>query len=183
MKKKRITYGIFGMMEYQALIKVGKASMRICFTDGSITAMGSSPATFSTSSILTQKAIEHSGEYRRGLIKKVREITLDEEERIGLNAASPYKALSAAPVTRETAEREETEEGLSPACDAVPVEESPGKSAESDSAPEEETVAVQSLADARALLVDRYGYKESMVYTRVQINKAAAEHHITFTGI
>lgn len=48
MKKKKITYGVSGMMEYQAIIKIGKATMKVPFSEGSMTAMGVNPARFTT---------------------------------------------------------------------------------------------------------------------------------------
>ena len=58
MNKKKITYGVSGMMEYQAVVKVGKKNVSINFSDGSISAMGTNPATFTTSNIIIQNAIE-----------------------------------------------------------------------------------------------------------------------------
>lgn len=79
MKKKRITYGVNGMMEYQAVIKVGKKNVNILFSDGSVSAMGTTPASFTTDNIIIQNAIEASNDFKRGLISVVRTINLDEE--------------------------------------------------------------------------------------------------------
>lgn len=86
MKKKRITYGVFGMMEYQAVIKLGRASLKVLFTDGSITALGQNPAVFTTSDFVVQHAIEHSSDFRRGRIKVVNVVELDDVVRIERNA-------------------------------------------------------------------------------------------------
>ncbi len=48
MKKKVITYGVYGMMEYQTVIKMGKSSMKVNFSDGSINSFGQNPAKFTT---------------------------------------------------------------------------------------------------------------------------------------
>ncbi len=82
MKKKKITYGVSGMMEYQAIIKIGKATMKVPFSEGSMTAMGVNPARFTTENYMVQQAIEQSGEFRRGRIYKVSVIELDEEVKI-----------------------------------------------------------------------------------------------------
>ena len=84
MKKKRITYGVYGMMEYQTIIKIGRATLKVLFTDGSMTAIGQNPAKYTTSDFLVQHAIENSSEFKRGRITVVDTIELDEEVRICL---------------------------------------------------------------------------------------------------
>lgn len=89
MKKKRITYGVYGMMEYQAIIKIGRATLKVMFTDGSITAMGQNPAQYTTSDFIVQHAIENSSDFKKGRIHVVNIIELDEEVRIERNPAKP----------------------------------------------------------------------------------------------
>lgn len=89
MKKKRITYGVYGMMEYQAIIKIGRATLKVLFTDGSMTAIGQNPAKYTTSDFLTQHAIENSSDFKRGRIQVVNTIELDEDVRIERNPAKP----------------------------------------------------------------------------------------------
>ena len=87
MKKKRITYGVYGMMEYQTIIKIGRATLKVLFTDGSMTAIGQNPAKYTTSDFLVQRAIENSSEFKKGRIQVVDTIELDEEVRIERNPA------------------------------------------------------------------------------------------------
>lgn len=89
MKKKRITYGVHGMMEYQSIIKIGRATLKVLFTDGSMTAIGQNPAKYTTSDFLVQHLIENSSEFKRGRITVVDTIELDEEVRIERNPAKP----------------------------------------------------------------------------------------------
>lgn len=89
MKKKRITYGVYGMMEYQAIIKIGRATLKVMFTDGSITAMGQNPAQYTTSDFIVQHAIENSSDFKKGRIHVVSTIELDEELHIERNSAKP----------------------------------------------------------------------------------------------
>lgn len=89
MKKKRITYGVYGMMEYQAIIKIGRATLKVLFTDGSMTSIGQNPAKYTTSDFLTQHAIENSSDFKRGRIQVVNTIELDEDVRIERNPAKP----------------------------------------------------------------------------------------------
>lgn len=89
MKKKRITYGVYGMMEYQTIIKIGRATLKVLFTDGSMTTIGQNPAKYTTSDFLVQRAIENSSEFKKGRIQVVDTIELDEDVRIERNPAKP----------------------------------------------------------------------------------------------
>lgn len=89
MKKKRITYGVYCMMEYQTIIKIGRATLKVLFTDGSMTAIGQNPAKYTTSDFLVQRAIENSSEFKKGRIMTVSTIELDEDVRIERNPAKP----------------------------------------------------------------------------------------------
>lgn len=92
MKKKKITYGIYGMMECQIVVKIGnKSKMKVLFTDGSMTASGITPATFTTDNLMTQHAIERSPDFKNGRIKKVRSIELSEEVKIESNNTTSAK--------------------------------------------------------------------------------------------
>lgn len=120
MKKKKITYGVFGMMEYQSIIKIGRATLKVLFTDGSITSLGQNPAHYTTSDFLVQHAIENSRDFKRGRIRVVNAIELDEEVRIERNhtasaqtarakvAASPAVKVEKAADSAATAKEEDT---------------------------------------------------------------------------
>ena len=112
MKKKRITYGVHGMMEYQSIIKIGRATLKVLFTDGSMTAIGQNPAKYTTSDFLVQHAIENSSEFKRGRITVVDTIELDEEVHIERNPAKPstQQAPSPAEVKPVTATAAKVEE-------------------------------------------------------------------------
>lgn len=79
MKKKRIIYAVQGMMEYQTIVKVGRNSVKVGFSGGSISNGCAQPARYSTSSLIMQNAIEACEDYRRGRIRRERVITLDED--------------------------------------------------------------------------------------------------------
>lgn len=85
MKKKRITYGVSGMMEFQAVVKVGRSKMKVLFTDGSLTAYGVNPAIYTTDNLMVQHAIENSDHFKRGRIHIVNTVVLDEEVKIDRN--------------------------------------------------------------------------------------------------
>lgn len=86
------------MMEYQSIIKIGRATLKVLFTDGSMTAIGQNPAKYTTSDFLVQHAIENSSEFKRGRITVVDTIELDEEVRIERNPAKPSTQQAPPPV-------------------------------------------------------------------------------------
>ena len=61
-------YGVKGLMEWNALIPVGKSFLRVHFTDGSLSGYGVSPAVYRTSDEFTQQLIEGSDLFKRGKI-------------------------------------------------------------------------------------------------------------------
>lgn len=70
--KKRITYEIHGQIERNSYFRIGKALMRIEFTGGAINSTGVYPAQYTTDNPLFQRAIENSGAFRNGEIKRGR---------------------------------------------------------------------------------------------------------------
>ena len=122
MKKKKITYGVSGMMEFQAIIKVGRNNMKVLFTDGSMNAMGVNPAKFTTSNFMVQHAIENSPEYKRGLIKRINVIDLDEDVKIEryTKPAAPAPDPAPAPDLRLNTPTESVAEQADDDADAQP---------------------------------------------------------------
>ena len=138
MKKKRITYGVYGMMEYQAIIKIGRATLKVMFTDGSITAMGQNPAQYTTSDFIVQHAIENSSDFKKGRIHVVNTIELDEEVRIERNPAKPTTLHAPSPAEAKpvaaTAAKVEEPQGIADEptekTDAVDADEAESASAD-----------------------------------------------------
>ena len=138
MKKKRITYGVHGMMEYQSIIKIGRATLKVLFTDGSMTAIGQNPAKYTTSDFLVQHAIENSSEFKRGRITVVDTIELDEEVRIERNPAKPSTQQAPSPAEAKpvaaTAAKVEEPQGIADEptekTDAVDADEAESASAD-----------------------------------------------------
>lgn len=138
MKKKRITYGVHGMMEYQSIIKIGRATLKVLFTDGSMTAIGQNPAKYTTSDFLVQHAIENSSEFKRGRITVVDTIELDEEVRIERNPAkpstqqapSPAEAKPVAPTAAKVEEPQDIADEPTEETNAVDADEAESASAD-----------------------------------------------------
>lgn len=64
----RKTYGIHGLLEWHGTIENNGVKMRVDFTNGSVSAYGVSPATFTTDNELTQLFIESSEQFKGGRI-------------------------------------------------------------------------------------------------------------------
>ena len=115
MKKRRVTYGVYNLVEWQAAIRMGKARVKVPFTGGAITTQGVTPATFTTSDPVVQLAIECSAEFKSGRIKIVRTRDLGGDVEIEVNNSG---ATDGIPLPRHHGKREET---------AGEVEETAGK--------------------------------------------------------
>jgi hypothetical protein len=159
MKKKRITYGVNGMMEYQAIIKVGRATLKVMFSDGSLTAFGQNPAKYTTSDFLVQHAIENSSDFKRGRITVVNSIELDEDVRIERNTPKEADAESANTEAEERAgEEQDTASDVAAetsVTDEASVEDVPS-SASAEGMTEVEFTTNQ---EAKDYLANRFGVK------------------------
>lgn len=82
------TYGVSGLIDWQAQIKAGKASLIVTFTGGGLTSYGVTPAQYTTENILFQKIIENSREFRAGKIKLIRTVPLSETADIMTSAVT-----------------------------------------------------------------------------------------------
>lgn len=65
------TYGVYGMMEYTALIPTKAKVMRIHFSGGALTGCGIRPALYSTDNPVIQYFIERSPQFRSRKIQQV----------------------------------------------------------------------------------------------------------------
>ena len=167
MKKKRITYGVYGMMQYQTDVYVGKSKVRIEFEDGSTTAYGVIPAQFTTDNIMIQFAIEASADFKKGKIKRIKTDILNEELVVGRNTV----------VDEHKEETVETKEATVAKADGVTEteERNPTEEDQKPEATEEgENVGVEYLEfegnnEAREYLVKRFGISSTKVRTRAEI--------------
>lgn len=67
------TYGVAGMMEWDALLPCGKGNLRVRFEGGAMTGFGFAPAEYRTSNPAAQHIIEHSPHFQEGKIILLRE--------------------------------------------------------------------------------------------------------------
>lgn len=178
MKKKRITYGVSGMMEYQAVIKVGKNNMKVLFTDGSVSAMGVNPATFTTENFMVQHAIENSTDFKRGRIKVVNTIELEEELRIERNSVKPAADVPSptpAPTPAESENAPVVESEAAPDTQADNEAEAEDKT---EAAPATTQVEFSCNDDAKDYLEQTFGFVRSKLRNRDDIVAAGKAHGV-----
>lgn len=166
------------MMEYQSIIRFGKNTLKVTFTGGSMNAIGVTPATYTTSSFLIQQAIENSNEFKRGRIRIVRTIELDEE--IHIERPKPATAIAERrnPAPTPTAEAEkvpEPTEEAEAAEDGATSEEQPEESA--PTAPLTQ-VEFSCNDDAKDYLEQTFGYVRSKLRNREDIINAGKAHNV-----
>lgn len=159
------------MMEYQAIVKVGKRNVNVHFTEGSATAIGANPATFTTDSIIIQHAIENSGDYKSGRIRKLRTIDLDEEleiERGGTPEANGAAEKGNKPNKPDGSDEVEAAEAAAPG--------------QIDDDESEETAMTQvefsCNDDAKDYLEQTFGYIRSKLKNREDIVNAGKAHGV-----
>lgn len=133
------------MMEYQSIIKIGRATLKVLFSDGSMTAFGQNPAKYTTSDFLVQRAIENSSDFKRGRITVVNAIELDEEVRIERNPAKKETVKAANTEAGSTAEETTTvTDGEQTAAEEV------AETTTEEDTPADETTASTDEAEAEA---------------------------------
>ncbi|WP_288717535.1 hypothetical protein [uncultured Duncaniella sp.] len=188
MNKKKITYGVSGMMEYQAVVKVGKKNVSINFSDGSISAMGTNPATFTTSNIIIQNAIEASNDFKRGRISIVRSIDLAEELPIFRNAPAPApvpakQTKGDEPAEHENAPAEEVETAEEIAEQVTEQTEAETPEASEEPATTEEPANLTQVEfscndDAKDYLEQTFGLIRSKLRNREDIVNAGKQNGV-----
>ena len=143
-------------------------------------AIGVTPATYTTSSFLIQQAIENSNEFKRGRIRIVRTIELDEE--IHIERPKPATAIAERSNPVPTAKAEKAPE---PTEDAEVAEVNAEDGATSEEQPEESAptepltqVEFSCNDDAKDYLEQTFGYVRSKLRNREDIINAGKAHNV-----
>ncbi len=151
MKLKK--YGTFGLMEWKAVIKAGRATLHIHFTGGHDNEYGIIPATYSTEDPIIQHIIEHSNFFADGKIRLVDEVDMGES-----------------PEEKEMRERKERQEK----SNSKPTEENTTKEGELTE------VEVTCIDDAKNYLKENFNEKPSSMRSKEAIESLAKGHNIVF---
>lgn len=180
LKKKRITYGVSGMMEFETVIMVGQQPMKVLFTGGSINALGTNPAKYTTDSLMLQHSIERSKQFKSGLIKRIRTIELDEEVVIEKN--SGITTLEAkrdeSSQSEEVELPEEPETKVAEETEAKPTEETQTPTKEQGEGSGLTPVEFEVNEDAKDYLEQNFGVVKSKLFNRAAIIEAGKQHGV-----
>lgn len=165
----RKTYGVNGLMEWQANIKAGKTTFKIPFTGGAMTAWGVTPAEYTTDNPIIQHAIEASSFFTSGRIVVLRTKELAQVPKITLekNADKDATEQDNATVPQPVEINPEIEEALKEAQEISEVEVDSDK-----------TVKVTGIEDAAEYLHETYGIAKTKLRTKQSINDVATAQGI-----
>lgn len=209
MKKLKITYGVNGMMEFQAVLKVGKTNLKVQFSDGSFNASSKKPATYTTDNLMVQHAIENSAEFKRGLIHKVSTVELNEEVKVLRNGPKALNDPIPNEIKADVSQNSSSDTGHTGNDEAAsetsePTEVTMGSPAEVANEPAGETqesandetcsddkepanelkqVEVHCNDDAKDYLADNFGVVKSKLRNKEIIASVAATYGIEFVYV
>ena len=82
MMREMKTYGVYGLMDWQPIIRVGRAKFCPLFTGGGATAYGQTPAKYATSNEVCQRIIENSDYFKSGHIKLLYSNEIEEANKL-----------------------------------------------------------------------------------------------------
>ena len=88
MMREMKTYGVYGLMDWQPIIRVGRAKFCPLFTGGGATAYGQTPAKYATSNEVCQRIIENSDYFKSGHIKLLYSNEIEEAKDLEVCAES-----------------------------------------------------------------------------------------------
>ena len=163
MKKKKVTYGVYGLVEWHASIKFGKSVLKATFTGGTTTTGGTTPATLTTTDPVVQMAIEQSAEFKSGKIRVVRSHQLNEELVVERNGNRRNDMGQA--------EAETDVEDVDEAISATDIPTMPDAIKE---------VTVACIDDAMEYLRENYGIAKSKMRSKVAVEQLAEQNGIKF---
>jgi len=177
------TYGIDGLLEWHGVIESHGVKMKVDFTNGSLTAVGVAPATFTTKNELTQHIIENSDMFKSGRIHLTMSTPIPGSEEKPKPKTAPKVETEPAPKV-EVPDMDKNPKGDE--TDEPPVEETEQEPAEGEGSQEAEggdkvtRLKMPSLDDAKAYLIEHFGYKSSNIRSKTAIIAAGAENGIEF---
>lgn len=163
--KTKTTYGVYNMIEWHALLRMGKATVKVPFTGGSITTQGVTPATFTTEDPIVQFAIESSPQFKNGKIKAIQRVALKSTIDIEANEKSSER-VPAQQAKEDTDTDTSTKECIT---ESLSCKESEKIEPEGTTERVPEVVEFTCNDDAKDYLEQKFGCKRSKLYTRADI--------------
>jgi len=190
------TYGVSGLMDWTAQIKVGKATMSVHFTGGALTAYGVTPAKYSTSNAFYQRVIEESDYFKSGRIQLLSTMDVPGDATKKPRKAANTAGLRVKPLSvgDATAAGEGATVTETPATPTTPAEETPAEAEQTGEAQDETLQDDGSTADGNTITVsDKYeaieylkehfadkGYTATGLRTKAAFEAACRECGVTF---
>lgn len=161
-------------MEWYCSIPCGGARVDIPFTGGTMSGHGTVPAQYTTEDPFIQVVIERSDYFRRGRIVLISDIEgsgrfkIPDPDEKPANVAPEVEAPAATPSEGNSASGDKTE--------GEPAEGEGDTKDDSDV----KKLEMPSLDDAKAHLIEHFGYKSSNLRSKAAIIAAGEEHGIEF---
>lgn len=183
MANTRKTYGVNGLMEWDTTIPVGKATMKVHFSGGSLTGYGVTPATFTTEDPMKQMIIEKSDYFKSGKIFVVREMegTGKYKERIVDHHADAGTHMGGVAATAGAVIDSPLNPDYKPEqqAETEPVEEP----VESETEDGMKIVEVTDIDAARDYLSETFNIARSNIRYKSNVLEMAANNKIKFVGL
>lgn len=191
----RKTYGVNGLMEWDTTIPVGKATMKVHFSGGSLTGYGVTPATFTTEDPMKQMIIEKSDYFKSGKIFVVREMegTGKYKERIvehhadaGTHMGGVAATASAVIDSPLNPDYKPAQQEEATAVDAQGMEVDESEADATGTVSEEDGMKIVEVTDidaARDYLAETFGIARSNIRYKSNVIEKAAELKIKFVGL
>lgn len=148
------TYGVNGLMEWEALIPSGKFELHVQFTGGTLTGYGVTPALYSTDNPIFQQIIERSEYFKSGRIKIIRTVETEDP--------APRRVPVAPP-------KDSPAQGTAVTAD--------------DGGGDVRRVEVTDRSMAKSYMMDNYGLSANTLRSRAEIERAAKARGIEFVGL
>ena len=165
-KKTKTTYGVYNLIEWHARLRMGKATVKVAFTGGSITTQGVTPATFTTENPVIQFAIENSPEFHNGKIKVVRCVKLNGVVEIECNVPKVALPIPApAPISTESVDAPVKEDENATEAQA----DNEAEAEDNETAPANTQVEFSCNDDAKDYLEQTFGFVRSKLRNREDI--------------
>lgn len=178
MKKTKTTYGVYNLIEWYAILRMGRATVKVPFTGGSITTQGVTPATFTTDNPVTQFAIERSPEFLSGKIKVVRRVNLNGVVEIERNSPKVVPNDHNATSTAETTDAPALEDSVPFETSVSPTDNGTEVESIAESAPSLTPVEFSCNDDAKDYLEQTFGLVRSKLRNRDDIVAAGKTHGV-----
>ena len=187
MANTRKTYGVNGLMEWDTTIPVGKATMKVHFSGGSLTGFGVTPATFTTEDPMKQMIIEKSDYFKRGKIFVVREMegTGKYKERIVEHHADAGTHMGGVAATAGAVMESPLNPDYKPEqqAETEPVEAGVEEPVEAENEDGMKIVEVTDIDAARDYLSETYNIARSNIRYKSTVLEKAAELKVKFVGL